>query len=103
MRQILVDSARKRSARKRGGGERPITFDDAALAAERPEALVALDDALSALAHLDERKAKAVELFYFGGLTRDEIASAQDVHVNTVSRDLRFAEAWLNRYLAEAT
>lgn len=103
MRQILVDSARKRCASKRGGGERPVAFDDMQVAAERPEQLVALDDALSALARIDERKAKTVELFYFGGLTQDEIAAMHDVHVNTVARDLRLAEAWVNRYLGEAT
>lgn len=100
MRQVLVDSARQRSAGKRGGGERPVTFDEAGAAAcDRPEGLVALDDALSELAKNDERKAKVVELFYFGGLSQAEIASMLVVHVNTVSRDLRFAEAWLKSRL----
>lgn len=101
MRQILVDSARRRHSVKRGGGVRPVTFDDAEIATSRPEDLVALDDALSALAKIDERKAKTVELFYFGGLTQAEIAAAHAVHVNTVTRDLRLAEAWINRHLTE--
>jgi RNA polymerase sigma-70 factor (ECF subfamily) len=100
MRQVLVDSARQRSAGKRGGGERPATLDEVGAAAcDRPEGLVALDDALSELAKNDERKAKVVELFYFGGLSQGEIAAMLAVHVNTVSRDLRFAEAWLKAQL----
>ena len=101
MRQILVDHARKRSAAKRGAGERPVTFDDALASGERPEELVALDDALEALAKMDERKARAIELHYFGGLTHDEIANVLDVHINTVGRDLKLAEAWIHRHLRE--
>jgi RNA polymerase sigma-70 factor, ECF subfamily len=100
MRQILVDSARKRSASKRGSGERAITLDEALVASQRPEELVALDEALEALKRQDERKARAVELHYFGGLTQEEIAAVLGVHVNTVSRDLRLAEAWINRHLS---
>lgn len=99
MRQILVDHARKRAADKRGAGERPITFEEAIVGTERPDELVALDDALAAFEKLDERKARAVELHYFGGLTHDEIAAVLEVHVNTVGRDLRLAEAWLHRHL----
>jgi len=95
MRQILVDHARWRTRDKRGGGERPITLDADVPATERPEALVALDDALVALEAFDARKAKIVELSYFGGLTQAEIATVLDVHVNTVARDLRLAEAWI--------
>ncbi len=101
MRQILVDAARRRRASKRGLGERPITFDDVQISTDQPEDLIALDEALSALAKIDERKAKAVELFYFGGLTHGEIAGLLAVHVNTVARDLSFAEAWINRHLRE--
>ncbi|HTR49716.1 MAG TPA: sigma-70 family RNA polymerase sigma factor [Kofleriaceae bacterium] len=96
MRQILVDHARWRTRDKRGGGERPITLDADVPATERPEALVALDDALVALEAFDARKAKIVELSYFGGLTQAEIATVLDVHVNTVARDLRLAEAWIH-------
>jgi RNA polymerase sigma factor (TIGR02999 family) len=99
MRQILVDHARKRGAEKRGDGERPVELDETRIATDRPWELVALDDALEELAKFDERKARVVELHYFGGLTQDEIAAVCEVHVNTVSRDLRFSEAWLRRQL----
>jgi len=101
MRQILVDHARKRSAEKRGAGAKPVTFDEQLIAGDRPSELVALDEALVALAALDDRKARAVELHYFGGLSQAEIAEVLDVHVNTVARDLRLAEAWLNRHITE--
>jgi RNA polymerase sigma factor (TIGR02999 family) len=99
MRQILVDSARHRSASKRGGGERPATLDEAIAAEDRPEQLVALDDALSELSKHDARKARAIELYYYGGLTQDEIALVLEVHVNTVARDLRLGQAWLQTYV----
>ena len=102
MRQILVDHARKRSRVKRGGGQRPITLADDVIATDRPEELVALDDALVALAVIDARKAKVVELSYFSGLSQAEIAEVVGVHVNTVARDLRLAEAWLHRHIREA-
>lgn len=95
MRQILVDHARKRCADKRGAGERPDQLDETLVAVDRPWELVALDDALEELASLDERKARVTELHYFGGLTQDEIAAVCNVHINTVARDLRLAEAWL--------
>jgi RNA polymerase sigma factor (TIGR02999 family) len=97
MRQILVDHARRHHAVKRGGGEKPVTFDENLLALDRAPELLALHDALEELAGLDERKAKAVELHYFGGLTHEEVANVLDVHVNTVSRELKLAEAWIHR------
>lgn len=99
MRQILVDHARKRSAGKRGAGERPVTFDEERIDAGKPDELLALDEALEELARFDARKARAIELRYFGGLGQDEIAEVLEVHVNTVARDLRLAEAWLHRAL----
>ena len=102
MRQILVDHARKRTRAKRGGGQRPVTLADNVIAADRPEELIALDDALIALEAIDARKAKVVELSYFSGLSQADIASVVGVHVNTVARDLRFAEAWLSRRIQEA-
>lgn len=99
MRQILVDHARKRCADKRGAGERPAEFDETRVAIDRPWELVALDDALEELTRFDERKARVTELHYFGGLTQDEIAAVCDIHVNTVARDLRLAEAWLRSRL----
>jgi RNA polymerase sigma-70 factor, ECF subfamily len=102
MRHILVDHARRRRARKRGSGEQAVTLDDDLLPVQRPGDLVALDDALEALARFDERKARAVELHYFGGLTHEETATVLGVHVNTVARELRLARAWLHRELGEA-
>jgi RNA polymerase sigma factor (TIGR02999 family) len=99
MRQILVDHARKRCAKKRGAGERAAQFDETRVAIDRPADLVALDHALDELAAFDERRARIIELYYFGGLTQDEIAAVCDVHVNTVARDLRLATAWLRGQL----
>lgn len=99
MRQILVDHARKRARGKRGGGVRPDEFDETLVATDRPWELVALDEALDELSRFDERKARVIELHYFGGLTQDEIAAVCNIHVNTVARDLRLGEAWLRRQL----
>ena len=98
MRQILVDHARRRNAVKRNMGVQPVALDEAALSAgDRPDAMIALDDALSALERIDERKARAIEMHYFGGLTQAEIATVLDVHVNTVARDLSVGQAWIKR------
>lgn len=101
MRQILVDHARAKSAQKRGGGAKAVTLDEQLVAVERPDELLALDEALSALARVDERKAKVIELRYFAGMEHKEIAAAMQVHVNTVARDLRLGEAWIHRHLLE--
>jgi RNA polymerase sigma-70 factor, ECF subfamily len=82
MRQILVDHARKRDAGKRGGGERP-GLDDQVAAVERLAELLALDAALEELAAFDARKARIVELLYFGGLTQDEIAQVENLTETT--------------------
>jgi RNA polymerase sigma factor (TIGR02999 family) len=99
MRRVLVDHARRRAAGKRGGGDRPVTFDEGLYADDRPDELVQLDDALAALAAVDERKARVVELHYFGGMGHKEIGAALSVHESTVARDLHFAEAWLHRHM----
>jgi RNA polymerase sigma factor (TIGR02999 family) len=100
MRQILVDHARVRAAAKRGGGEQKLSLDAGLqYSDERSADLVALDDALKELAKLDERKAKIVELRYFGGLSIDEIVQAMELSSATVGRELRFAEAWLHKLL----
>jgi RNA polymerase sigma factor (TIGR02999 family) len=99
MRQILVDHARRRTRAKRGGGERPVPLEEGLVGTARLGELVALDDALAALAEFDERKAKIVELHYFAGLTQAEIAQALELHVNTVARDLRLAVAWIQTQL----
>jgi RNA polymerase sigma factor (TIGR02999 family) len=95
MREILVDHARRRQARKRAG--LTVSLDEAvSFRQERSADLVALDLGLNALEKLDARKSKAVELRYFGGLAMEEIAQALDVSPVTVRRDLRMAEAWLH-------
>lgn len=100
MRQILVDRARRRFAGKRGSGNRPTVLDETRIVIDQPWDIVALDEALEELARYDERKARVVELQFFGGLTHVEIAAVCNVHVNTVSNDLHFSLAWLRRYLA---
>jgi RNA polymerase sigma factor (TIGR02999 family) len=100
MRQILVEHARGRGAAKRGGGARKIALDDVTLFSEdRAADLVALDDALVTLAAFDERKCRVIELRFFGGLSVEEIAEAVAISVATVGRDLRLAQAWLQREL----
>ena len=96
MRRILVDHARARGARKRGGGDVRVTFDDGlVVTAETRENFVALDDALEALAKFDERKSRVVELRFFGGLSVEETAAVLKVSPDTVMRDWRLAKAWL--------
>jgi RNA polymerase sigma factor (TIGR02999 family) len=101
MRRILVDHAKARRREKRGGGAARVSLDDALLVAPEPSGdLVALDEALADLEKLDERKAKAVELHYFGGLTYDETAEVLGISAATVHRELRMAKAWLYHELA---
>jgi RNA polymerase sigma factor (TIGR02999 family) len=101
MRIVLVDYARAHYAAKRGRGAVVVTLDETAvLARSQAPDVLQLDDALRQLAILDERKAKAIELRFFGGLTREEIAITLGLTVSTVKRDLRLAEAWLRRYFA---
>jgi RNA polymerase sigma factor (TIGR02999 family) len=99
MRRILVDSARARRYQKRGGGALNVTFDEALAVSERSPDLVALDDALESLAREDERKARVVELRFFGGLTNEEIAAALEISTDTVTRDWQMAKLWLQREL----
>jgi RNA polymerase sigma factor (TIGR02999 family) len=100
MRRVLVDLARSRDADKRGGGAVRVTLDDAAIGPGAPDAdVIRLDDALQALAVLDDRKSRVVELRFFGGLTVEETALALHVSSKTVLRDWEFARAWLQREL----
>jgi RNA polymerase sigma factor (TIGR02999 family) len=102
MRRVLVDAARARGARKRGGGAPLIPLDESPPAvSERGASLVALDDALSALADVDPRKSRVVELRYFGGLSVTETAAVLGVSPETVHRDWRVAKAWLLRELSD--
>jgi RNA polymerase sigma factor (TIGR02999 family) len=101
MRRILVDYARSRRYQKRGGGIQLAPFDEMLIApSERGRDLVALDEALTALATLDPRKAQVVELRFFGGLTADETANVLKVSSDTVLRDWKMARVWLLRELA---
>lgn len=103
MRRILVDHARARSAQKRGGDAVPVTLEEGLVAVgPRGDDLLALDEALERLTEFDERKARVVELRYFGGLNATEIGTVVGVAVATVQRDLRAARAWLHRELAPA-
>ena len=96
MRRILVDHARSRQYAKRGGGAQRITFDEAlVVSAERGDDLVALDEALNRLSDIDTRKAKVVELRFFGGLSVDETAEALEISAITVMREWSMAKAWL--------
>jgi RNA polymerase sigma-70 factor (ECF subfamily) len=101
MRRILMDHVRRRGFAKRGGGAPHLPLDDVVLVAqERNVEVLALDEALTALALVDPRKSRVVELRYFGGLTIEETAEVLDVSVDTAKRDWRMARAWL---LAELT
>jgi RNA polymerase sigma factor (TIGR02999 family) len=100
MRRILVDHARARLYQKRGGGAQRVTLvDDLGGSDERPYDLVALDDALEALARVDTRRSRLVELRFFGGLTVDETAHVLGISADTVLRDWKLAKAWLLREL----
>jgi RNA polymerase sigma-70 factor (ECF subfamily) len=104
MRRILVDVARAKGQQKRGGGAIRVTFDDALAVADEPgHDLIALDDALEALAAVDERKARVIELRFFGGLSVEESAAVLKVSVDTVMRDWKVAKAWLLRELRDQT
>src|SRR5438552_5530829 len=96
MRQILVSYARSNRAQKRGGGGAKIELDEAAiLSPEQSNEIVDVHEALERLGRLDERKARVVELKYFGGLNHDEIAEVLKVSTITVRRDWMFAKTWL--------
>ncbi|HZT37962.1 MAG TPA: ECF-type sigma factor [Bryobacteraceae bacterium] len=103
MRRILVDSARARRAEKRAGQDCRITLADDIATIERDQELVRLDDALDALARLDERKARVIELRFFGGLSVEEAAEVLSVSPQSVHRDWKLAKAWLSRELANAS
>ena len=102
MRQILVDAARARRGQKRGGTLRRVLFDERLLIVDTRYDLVALDEALSALAAIDPRRAQVVELRFFGGLTVAETAQALQVSSETVMRDWKLAKAWLLNELKDS-
>ena len=103
MRSVLVDHVRAKSAAKRGGDQVRVTLTGQLASAEPATLdLLALDEALRGLAELDQRRAKAVELRFFGGLTNAEVSTVLGISEATVERDLRLAKAWLARELGEA-
>lgn len=104
MRHILVDFARRKRYQKRDAGAVQVDFNDSLIAAaDRKKDLVALDDALRALAALNPRVSQMVELRYFGGLSEEETAEVLKVSCDTVLRDWKFAKAWLHRELSPAS
>ena len=101
MRHILVDYARSKHSRKRGGWQERVTLDERfAAAPPNSDEILLLDDAMRQLAALDERKCRVVELKYFGGLTTEEIAEVLKISPETVKRDWRFSRSWLLRELS---
>jgi RNA polymerase sigma factor (TIGR02999 family) len=104
MRQILVDNARKHRSGKRGGGAVKVPLTEAlSFTPERSSDVIALDDALKALAAVDERKCKVIELRFFGGLSVEETAQTLGISVATIGREQRLAEAWLHREMSRAS
>jgi len=98
MRRVLVDLARERLADKRGGDAVKVTLDEALVPEQGADlSIVMLDDALQALAAVDERKSRVLELRFFGGLSVEETAQMLGVSTKTVARDYDFARAWLRR------
>ena len=104
MRRIVIEYARRARAQKRGGGQRPLTLDEAVMAGEEQgEMLLALDEALTRLAALNDRLARVVECRYFGGLNEEETADALGVTARTVRRDWVKAKSWLYAELHGST
>ena len=102
MRRILVDFGRRRHYLKRGGGVRPVNLSEDLVIGAETTNLVALDDALNALAAVDPRKVRVVELRFFAGLSVNETAEVLKVAPDTVVRDWRLAKVWLHRELEKA-
>ena len=102
MRRILVDHARARHYAKRGGGAHQVSLDEAMIVSpERAADVVALDDALTSLAEIDQRKSQIVEMRFFGGLSIEETAEVLAVSPGTVMRDWTLAKAWLYREISK--
>lgn len=101
MRRLLIDHARQHNAVQRGGGKTISLEEVAVVCDDRASELIALDEALTSLSQLDERKGQVVELRYFGGLSVEEIAAVLGVSGDTVTRDWRRAKAFLRRELSK--
>ena len=101
MRRILVDHARGKRRTKRGAGAHRVSLNEATIMSQQSEVdILAIDEALAKLAQLDERKARVVELRFFGGLEVEEAAEFLQVSPITVMRDWKMAKAWLHRALS---
>jgi RNA polymerase sigma factor (TIGR02999 family) len=101
MRHILVDYAKSKSRKKRGGWQNRVTFTESVgVSSSNPKEIIALNDALNRLEVLDERKVRVVEMKFFGGLNVQEISGVLKVSPETVNRDWSFAKTWLLRELA---
>lgn len=102
MRHILVDYARSKSSEKRGGDRQRISMvENQFVSDEKSDEIVALDEAMSKLDELDERKSKVVEMKFFGGLTVEEISKVLKVSAMTVKRDWSFAKTWLSKEISK--
>ena len=100
MRQVLVDHARRHNAAKRGNGEPMVPLDQAvASLPQRTDALLELDRAMDDLSRVAPDRCRLIEMHFFGGMTQEEIAAVLSLHVNTVSKQLRSAQAWLQSRL----
>jgi RNA polymerase sigma factor (TIGR02999 family) len=103
MRRVLIDYARKRHAQKRDAGFRVTLKTGMDFAEGRATDSLSLDEALRKLAEFDERKSRAIELKFFGGMTTEEIGSVLGISVATVGRELRVGQAWLRRELSRTS
>ena len=102
MRRILIDSARRHSAEKRGGKVENLPLEEAARISLEPDsALLALDEALNALAEIDRQQSRIIELRYFGGLTIEETAEVMNLSPATIKREWAMARAWLHQALTD--
>ena len=102
MRRVLIEHARKRLAQKRGGGVRITLQTGMDIADQRAPDVVVLDDTLRRLAEIDERKSRAIELKFFGGMSSEEIGVVLGISVATVGRDLRLGQAWMRREMSRS-
>lgn len=102
MRRVLIEHARKRMAQKRGCGVRVTLQTGMDIAEQRAPDVIVLDDALQRLAEIDERKSRAIELKFFGGMSTEEIGLVLGISVATVGRELRLGQAWMRRELSRS-
>ncbi|HEY3839189.1 MAG TPA: ECF-type sigma factor [Bryobacteraceae bacterium] len=101
MRRILVDHAKERHRQKRGGNAAKLSLEEAVAISDTPDPRILLiDEALDKLARIDERKAKIIEMLFFGGLTFDEVSDTLGLSHSTLHREVRFAKSWISREIS---